>query len=260
MLGMLDEAISDLRLAAGETSFAIDLVADSPQELRPDPVPMLRAPTPAEAIAQAIAVAKATDVAADRVSILRTVISAIDNPRTGLPAAWARPTRRWAIHAIGEEVSAGKAYAALNATMLKRASTAAGRADVRAVQGVLDAIVRRDRQLGRKRRDEINALIEQVRAQLDAARRLRLARDQWAERAGSFQAYTRGVAPIVDVMAKVARTLDDIKNLAGSDAASLVAWGAGLRRTGNTERSFGARRAEARPCVVLERHNLPKPR
>ena len=232
MLGMLDEAISDLRLAAGETSFAIDLVADSPQEPRPEPVPMLRAPTPAEAIAQAIAVAKTTDVAADRVSILRTVISAIDNPRTGLPAAWARPTRQWAIHAIGEEVSAGKAYAELNATMLKRASTAAGRADVRAVQGVLDAIVRRDRQLGRKRPDEINALIEQVRAQLDAARRLRLARDQWAERAGSFQAYARGVAPIVDVMAKVARILDDIKNLAGSDAASLVAWGARLAAHG----------------------------
>ncbi len=31
MLGMLDEAISDLRVAAGETSFAIDLVATTPR-------------------------------------------------------------------------------------------------------------------------------------------------------------------------------------------------------------------------------------
>jgi hypothetical protein len=57
MLGMLDEAISDLRVAAGETSFTIDLVA-TPQAPPPEHVPLLRAPTPAEAIAQAIAVAK----------------------------------------------------------------------------------------------------------------------------------------------------------------------------------------------------------
>jgi hypothetical protein len=223
MLGMLDEAISGLRIAAGETSFSIDLVAAAPEPRR-DAVPMLRAPTPAEAIAQAIAVAKATDMPADRVSILRTVIAAIDNPQNGVPAAWAAPARRWAIDAIDGELKVDKAYASLGTAMLKRASGAAGRADVRGVEGVLKAIVRRDEELGRKRPDEVNAIIGQVRAQLDAARRLRLARDQWAERAGSFRAYKRAVAPILDAMERAGQTLDDIKHLAGSDAQVLMAW------------------------------------
>src|SRR5688572_1240063 len=63
MLGMLDEAISGLRLAAGETSFAIDLVASAPLRDARDAVPMHRAPSAAEAITQAIAAAKATDIA-----------------------------------------------------------------------------------------------------------------------------------------------------------------------------------------------------
>ncbi len=223
MLGLLDEAISGLRAAAGETSFSIDLVATTP-EPRPDRVAMMRAPTPAEAIAQAIAVAKASDVPADRVSILRTVIAAIDNPQNVVPAAWIRPARRLAIDTINKELRVDKSYAELGAGMRKRASTAAARADVRAVQGVLEAVVRKDAELGRRRPDEINALIEQVRAQLDAARRLRLARDQWAERAGSFRSYMKAVAPIIAAMGRAQRTLDDIKHLAGSEAEVLVTW------------------------------------
>ncbi len=37
--------------------------------------------------------------------------------------------------------------------------------------------------------------------------------------------HTKAVAPIIDVMGRAQRTLDDIKHLAGSDAAVLVAWG-----------------------------------
>ena len=95
---------------------------------------MLRAPSPAEAIAQAIAAAKATDIAVDRVSILRSVIAALDNPRTGCPRpghgrrASGRSTRSPKKRAIE------KTYAGLTASTLKRATAAAGRADVRAVR------------------------------------------------------------------------------------------------------------------------------
>ena len=73
MLGLLDEAISGLRVAAGESSFEIDLVATTPPRDPRDRVPMLRAPSAVEAITHAIAAAKATDIAVDRVSILRSV-------------------------------------------------------------------------------------------------------------------------------------------------------------------------------------------
>ena len=118
-----------------------------------------------------------------------------------------------------------KPYGALTSTTLKRATEAAGRADVRAVERVLATVVSRDAKLGRKRPEEINALLEQVRVQLDSARRLRLARDQWHERAASYRAYKMGAAPIVNAMTRAQRSLDDIKRLAGSDAAVLVGLG-----------------------------------
>jgi hypothetical protein len=223
MLGLLDEAISGLRVAAGETSFAVDLVATAPALDRRDDVAVMPTPTGPEAIAQAIAVAKATDIAADRVSILRTVLGALDNPGNALPAGWAAPTRKWALHTIKEESRIEREYAGLASATLKRAANAAVRADVRAIERVIETADRRDAQLGRRRPEEINALLAQVRIQLDAARRLRLARDRWHERVGSYQAYTKAIAPIVQGLVRARRTLDDVKRLAGSDAALLVA-------------------------------------
>ena len=225
MLGMLDEAISGLRVAAGESSFAIEMVATTTPRDPRDDVPMLEAPSAAETITHAIAAAKATDIAVDRVSILRGVIAAIDNPRNAAPAAWALPTRRWALRTIAQAARIETASGALTSTALKRATVAARRADVRAVQRVLATVVHRDAQLGRKRPEEINALIEQVRVQLDAARRLRLARDQWQERASSFRVYKKSIAPVLTAMVRAQRSLDDIKRLAGSDAAVLVRLG-----------------------------------
>lgn len=222
MLGMLDEAISGLRVAAGETSFTIDLVAASPTQQMRDQMALLRAPTAAEAILLSVAAAKATDIALDRVSILRGVIAAIDNPRNTVPAEWAAPTRRWALHTIAQEAKTEKAYAALASATLARAIAGAARADVRAVENVLVSVTQRDATLGRKRPEEINALIGQVRIQLDAARRLRLARDRWQEHAASFRVYGRSIAPVLDAMVRARRTLDDIKRLAGSDAGTLV--------------------------------------
>jgi hypothetical protein len=225
MLSLLDEAISGLRAAAGESTFAIDLVASVPPRDPRDEVPMLAPPSAVEAITQAIAAAKATDIAVDRVSILRGVIAAIDDPRNTAPRTWTRPTRRWAVRTIAEEARVEKAYGALTTDTLKRAADAARRADVRAVEAVLTTAIRRDASLGRRRPDEINALIDQVRVQLDAARQLRLARDQWHERASSYRAYQKRIAPVLASMTRAQRSLDDIKRLAGSEAAVLVALG-----------------------------------
>lgn len=230
MLGLLDEAISGLRVAAGETSFNIDLIATAPTRELHDHMALLRAPTAAEAIMLSIAAAKVTDIAVDRVSILRGVIAAIDHPRNPLPAGLAVPTRRWALRAIAEEARIDKAYGTLTSATLQRAAAGAARADVRAVEGLLATVTRRDAQLRRKRPEEINALIEQVRIQLDAARKLRLARDRWQERAASFRAYKRSIAPVLDAMARAQRSLDDIKRLAGSDAVVLVGLGNRLAR------------------------------
>jgi hypothetical protein len=222
MLGLLDEAISGLRVAAGETSFAIDLVATTVSQPSDSFVTLMDAPTPTEAIKNAIAVAKATDVASDRVSILRSVVAALDHARSALSAEWAVSTRRWAVWTIGNEVRLDRKYAAMTSSVLKSATDAAGRADVRGVESVLVRVEREDAHLGKRRPEEINALIDQVRVQLDAARRLRLARDRWHERMSTFRGYLKAVEPIVSGMSRAQRSLDDIKRLAGSEATSLV--------------------------------------
>lgn len=225
MLGLLDEAISGLRAAAGESTFAIDLIASAPPRDPREQVPMLAAPSAVEAIRHAIAAAKATDIAVDRVSILRGVVAALDNPANAVPRSWARPTREWAVHTITQEARIDKAYGSLMSSTLKRASDAARRADVRGVEAVLATAVRRDESMGRTRPDEINALVEQVRVQLDAARRLRLARDKWHERVSSYRAYRKSISSVLTTMSRAQRSLDDIKRLAGSEAAVLVELG-----------------------------------
>ena len=48
-------------------------------------------PSPAESIAQAMAVAKVADGAEDRVAILHAVVAALDDPRDATTATWVKP-------------------------------------------------------------------------------------------------------------------------------------------------------------------------
>jgi hypothetical protein len=225
VLGLLDEVISDLRASAGATEFALDLIANVEP---PVAAPAMAAPSSAESIAQAIAVAKVSDVPSDRVAILRAVVAAIDDPRNVTPDSWAKTTRRWAVSTIGQEVATDRHYSALSATILRNASDAAAHANVRDVEKVLADAEREDAQLGRHRPDVMQGLLAQVHRQLDAARNLRLARDRWREREGSFRAYLTAVVPVYKVLDGAQRDLEDIKKLAGSDAADLVSLDARL--------------------------------
>ena len=223
MLGLLDEAISELRAASGATTFALDFVANrSTVEPRME-VPMLKAPTAVEALSQAVSVARMTDDPTERVSILQGVVAAIDKSKDALPRAWARSTLAHALQMTGDELRIQKQYAALTTTLVKRAESAAARGDVREIERVLDSAELRDAELGRKRPSEIKSLLDQVRIHLDAAQRLRLARDQWQERTGSYRAYEGVVRPILDGLLRAQEDLDDIKRLAGSEAGVLVA-------------------------------------
>jgi hypothetical protein len=222
VLGMLDEAISSMRAAAGETTFALDLIADAGSPA-PPPDSVLPNPTPEESITQAMAVANVTDIAADRIAVLNAVVAAIDNSAQILPKAWAKSVRKRAESAAALEGLVERRYSAITGSTLKRASQAAARADVRSVEAVIASLRRRDVKLGRKRPEEINALLVQVQISLDAARQLRLVRDRWKERVGSYRAYLKAIAPVVETLSHAQRDLDNIKRLAGSEAVNLVA-------------------------------------
>jgi hypothetical protein len=239
ILGMLDEAISNMRATAGETSFAIDLVADtapSPAVPAHDSLPN---PTAAESIAQAMAVAQVTDVAADRVALLKSVVAAIDHADRTLPEHWAAPARKLALRTLKDEGQVDERYSSMTTSLLKQAGTAAARADVRSLEGVISTVLRRDARLGRRRPDEVNALLAQMQVQLDAARQLRLMRDRWKERVGSYRAYVKAVAPVIETLAHAQRDLDNIKRLAGSDPVDLVALIGGIGKSSKLLNTVG---------------------
>jgi hypothetical protein len=219
VLGLLDEVISDLRASAGDTTFSLELVADV-EPFRPQP--MMADPTPAESIAQAMAVAKVADVVADRVSILRATVAAIDDPRNGVAGIATKSTREWAVRTIGEEAAIDRRYSKLASTMVRRASAAAADAKVGGAEAILATAEQRDAAWGRQRPDLMLALLTQVHVQLDAARRLHLARDHWRERIGSFRAYQKAVAPVFGVLHAAQKPLGDIERLAGPDQDALL--------------------------------------
>ena len=124
MLGFLDEAISGLRAAAGETSFGVDLVAG----VEPPPaIPSLPEPTPAEAITQALTVARWADVPADRISLLHAALAAVEEQRGALPSAWVNPTRASALVALAGELADRPRGAATLAKATLNAAAAAAR-------------------------------------------------------------------------------------------------------------------------------------
>jgi hypothetical protein len=219
MLALLDEAISEMRAAAGETAFAVELVATA----QPPPmVTPVRNLTPAESIFQALTVAKLADVPAERISLFRAIVAGLDSAGNAIPVPWATSTRKVAVWNLNQEARIDRDYSRFSSAMLQRATDAAARAEVKAVEGVLNGVRRRDAQLGGRRPDEINALIVGVREQLEAARRLRQMRDQWAERIHAYRAYRTAVAPIVQTLTRAQTNLDDIKRLAGPQAVVLV--------------------------------------
>ena len=91
-------------------------------------------------------------------------------------------------------------------------------------------MITRDASLGRARPDAIQGLLALVDARLDAARRLQLARDQWASRAPALRRYRRDVVPWLDLFAEHRRTLEAIRTLSGPPIDRLAAFNLALAR------------------------------
>lgn len=215
ILSLVDEFVSGLRAARGDTAFDLQLVASvTPPPLRALPAPSLR-----DAVTQALRLADLAESPADRVSLLR----AADGVLASAPAheAWVGPTRATVGRTLAEELDLESRYAALRTRTLASASRAAARADVRGVERAIARFREADTRLGNRRPDTVSAVLAALEERLDAARRLRLARDQWALLSGALQAYRRSVAGPMGQLWKSRADLDDVRSLAGPPAARL---------------------------------------
>ncbi len=222
MLDLMDEAILDLRAAAGAQTFDVRLSTTMlPPVKRYDP--LLPLPTARETIEQTIAVAALTSSPAARVSLLTMARSALERDRNALPPEWVVATSDAMTVAITREVETDRTYQALTTRMVNLAAARARVADVKGVAALMPEIERRDTANGKARPETVSALLAAVQEQLDAARRLKLARDRWALRLPELRAYSTAIAGSVQRLQRIRTELEDIKSLSGSTPANLTA-------------------------------------
>jgi len=186
LLTMLDQAIADLRVST-VGRFDLNLVAFSSP---PPPVePLLPAPSLQEAIEQTLMAARLADSSSERVSLLTAAVEELRSARADLPTDWVLATAAAARRDIEAEVRVDQSYQSLTRRMMRLADLHARNANVRGVEQVMARVLQRDLALGGTRPDAVNALVRAVEEKLDAARRLRLARDRWALRAPELTKY-----------------------------------------------------------------------
>jgi hypothetical protein len=182
--------------------------------------------------------ARQTRDAAVRVSLLRTVLRTLD--AAPLEAPWLTPARERASAELAAELTTDRAYAELTDRMLARADTLARRADVRGLRDIVRSVLERDAQLNHARPADVATLLATLDARIDAARRLRLARDAWRLRAALLREYWQTVRQGLDRLIGVRTWLVDIRELAGPAPRS-------VRRLVEVSKRAGDELGEIRP-------------
>ena len=223
---LLDEAISDLRAAAGVTQFNLSLVADSPAV----PLePLLGMPSAREQLDQLFTMAALTDRPSDKVAMLQAAVALIADAGVVIPPIEAFTLRTLAETQIREELAIDARYTALSKRVIAGATRAAARARISDVERVLNTLPREDARLGSRRPELMQAIRQSVEAQLDGARRFRLLKDQWTVRRGLYREYQRSAGVQLLQLAKLQPSLEAIRRLDGPPPPALVSLQGRLR-------------------------------
>ncbi|MEZ5283222.1 MAG: hypothetical protein R2712_00140 [Vicinamibacterales bacterium] len=212
MLSLLDEVVSDLRAAAGQDTFELNLVSTTPALAAET---LLPPPTSAQLAEELLTASTLADSPVERTTLLERVVGLIDRAAGLLPAAWATKVRATALASLTTERTVDAAYARLAASTLDRASSRARAADVRGLERLRADTLRADQKLGTKRPAQVRAMLSAIDASAESARRLRLARDQWRLLEPVYRSYQRSVRPVLLTLAAAQAPLEDIRVQAG---------------------------------------------
>ncbi|MEN3337645.1 MAG: hypothetical protein V7647_1321 [Acidobacteriota bacterium] len=213
LTGMLDDVISELRVAAGLTN-RVSLAATTvpPEE------PPLAPPDFRETMEQAMTVAALTPDPGERISLLRGIALALRNA----------PSTDWgavlSVRAAGElsaELRVEKAYNLLASSTLAAANARAALGDLRGVQGLVERVLQADDRLGRKRPQNTSALLAALEWRLGEAARVRQARDAWAVRQTAFTIYRHAIDRAVQELRDARKALVAIRERSGPAALVL---------------------------------------
>lgn len=209
-LDVLDEIISQLRVAVGQTRF--DLTLSAP--LAVPPPPPLPPPSDAELVEQLVAAASLADSPGERVTLLQSVIRLLDRAVGLLPQAWADRVRHSVSGDLGKEQEVERAYAALRKRTLEAAvklSRKGGRGEFEKLRA---RVKDEDRRLGGRRAGEVEALLATVDLQA-AAVQVREARKQWEKREPAYRRYRRAMNGAFNTFRDATASLNQVRTLSG---------------------------------------------
>ena len=221
LTGLLDDAVGDLRVAAGLPRVDLTLVATASP--LPPVVPELAPPTLRESIEQAFKAASVADDPAERVSLLESIVASLGGlDRKANDTSWTSALHSRASAALRQELKIDKSYRDLVARVVTTADERTRRADVNGIERLVASVLKADDRLGRRRPQTTAALLATLDARLDAARRLRLSRDAWSLRRAALEAYQRRIRAATSRLRRSTPGLEEIRQLSGPSPGALT--------------------------------------
>ena len=191
LAALFDEVINQLRAAAGQSQFTLDLDSGPTAAERE---PILPAPTLRESIQLALRASAVADVADERVAILRVAAARLADA----PTADDADLRTEVARELELEQAAGQAYARLFSEVRARANAAMARGETMGIDAAVEQLRSRDEQLGRRRTQDVSALLAELDRKLADTTIHRKALDHYAEVRQSLLDYERAArAPMV---------------------------------------------------------------
>lgn len=213
LVSMLDEVIAELRIAAGDTQFSLDMVAN----LAPaDPQPLLPAPALSESLETALAAAAVTPIAAERLSLLRSA-HRVATATPGLDAA----VRNRIAEALEAEEEIERQYRALMQEAIARADAAVRAGRVTLMQRLVADVQQRDRRLGARRPHEMAALGRRLDIELQQATEQQAAFARWRSVKRQLFAYEVRLRRVFDGWVAHQEVLGDVRAATTARASAL---------------------------------------
>ena len=210
LASLFDTVVAETRAQGGAVNLDLSLMANM---AAPPSVPLLPPPSFDEHVDQALRAVSLSPDATERVSLLRAI------ERVLLEAATAGnpnlPLYGRVRTALLIEERATRAYQTLTRDLVRGAERYARSADVTGVERIIRRALTEDERLGQRRPQEMASLLATLDARLDDARRLRLARDNWAMRVDLLRQYRTALARPLALLEQSRESLDQIQRLAG---------------------------------------------
>ena len=217
-LAVLDEVISQLRVAVGINRFDISLSSPLPAP----PPPPLPPPSDAELVEQFVAAASLAETPAERMGILQTVLRLIDRAVGMLPGEWAERMRAAVSGDLERERKIERAYDELRKTSLETAARLAARGSMSDLEKLRDKVKAEDRRLGGQRPGDVAALLATIDLEAAIAVKTREAQRRWQKRSPEFRRYRRAMDGSFKTFDQAVAALEEVKAMRGPTPAAIT--------------------------------------